>query len=61
MSQGAFINGLSQVVDCKFGKEKTLKNTYATAAVSVGLPVNPQSDAIRMSWLVLEDGRSLIR
>jgi transposase len=61
MSREAFINDAWQVVGRKVGKEQMLSDIYATAAVSVGLPVHPQSDAIRMFRLVLEEGRSLIR
>ncbi|NRB00753.1 MAG: IS110 family transposase [Rhodobacteraceae bacterium] len=61
MSQEAFIKDAWQVVGRKVGKELMLSDIYATAAASVGLPVHPQSEAIRMFRLVLEEGRSLIR
>lgn len=38
-----------------------LSDIYATASSSVGLPVHPDSDAIRMFRMVLAEGRSLIR
>ncbi len=38
-----------------------LSDIYDTAVESVGLPVHPDSDAVRMFRLVLAEGRSLIR
>ena len=38
-----------------------LLDIYDTAVESVGLPVHPTSDAVRMFRLVLAEGRSLIR
>lgn len=61
MSREAFIKDAWQVVGRKVGKEQMLSDIYATAAASVGLQVHPQSDAICMFRLVLEEGRSLIR
>ena len=45
----------------KVSKEQLLSDIYATAASSVGLPVHPDSEALRMFRLVLAEGRSLIR
>ena len=61
MSQDAFIADAWQVVGRKVSKEQLLSDIYATAASSVGLPVHPDSEALRMFRLVLAEGRSLIR
>ena len=61
MSRQAFIADAWQVVDRKVAKERLLSDIYTTAAGSVGLPVGPDSDAVRMFRLVLAEGRSLIR
>ena len=50
-----------QVVGRKVSKERLLSDIYATAVGSVGLPVHPDSDAVRMFRLVLAEGRSLVR
>lgn len=49
------------MVGRKVSKERILSDIYATAAGSVGLPVQPDSDAVRMFRLVLAEGRSLVR
>jgi hypothetical protein len=41
-------------------KERFVTDIYETAKVLVGLPVTPDSDAIRMFRLVLAEGRDLI-
>ena len=61
MSREAFIADAWQVAGRKVSKERFLSDVYATAAGSVGLPVHPDSDAVRMFRLVLTEGRSLIR
>ncbi|WP_289009120.1 IS110 family transposase [uncultured Marinobacter sp.] len=61
MSRQAFIADAWQVVGRKVAKERLLSDIYTTAAGSVGLPVGPDSDAVRMFRLVLAEGRSLIR
>jgi len=61
MKQEDFIADAWSVVGRKVSKERLLSDIYATAASSVGLPVNPESDAIRMFRLVLAEGRSLIQ
>jgi len=61
MSREAFVADAWQVVGCKVSKERLLSDTYATAVGSVGLPVHPDSDAVRMFRLVLAEGRSLVR
>ena len=61
MSRNAFIADAWQVVGRKVSKELLLSDIYATAVGSVGLPVGPDSDAVRMFRLVLAEGRSLVR
>ncbi len=61
MSREAFIADAWQVVGRKVSKERLLSDIYVTAVGSVGLPVQPDSDAVRMFRLVLAEGRSLIR
>ena len=61
MNQEAFIADAWQVVGRKVSKERLLSDIYATAVDSVGLPVGPDSDAVRMFRLVLAEGRSLVR
>jgi transposase len=60
MSKQDFIAAAWQVVGRKVSKERLLADIYETAAASVGLPVEPDSDAIAMFRLVLAEGRSLI-
>jgi transposase len=61
MSKDAFVADAWQVVGRKVSKEQLLSDIYATAVSSVGLPVEPDSEAVRMFRLVLAEGRSLIR
>ena len=61
MSRQAFIADAWQVVGRKVSKERLLSDIYTTAVGSVGLPVHPDSDAVRMFRLVLAEGRSLVR
>ena len=61
MRQDAFIADAWAVVDRKVSKERLLSDIYATAVGSVGLPVHPDSDAVRIFRLELAEGRSLIR
>ncbi len=61
MTEEAFIADAWRVVGRKVSKERLLSDIYATAAGSVGLPVQPNSDAVRMFRLVLAEGRSLVR
>ena len=49
------------MVGRKVEKSLLLSDIYETAKVSAGLPVSPDSDAIRMFRLMLAEGRSLIR
>ena len=60
MSRDAFTADAWQVVGRKLSKERLLSDSYATSVVSVGLPVQPDSDAVRMFRLVLAEGRGLV-
>jgi transposase len=60
MSREAFIADAWEVVGRKVSKERLLSDIYDTAASSVGLPVERDSDAIRMFRMVLAEGRGLI-
>lgn len=55
MSREAFVADAWQVVGRKVSKERLLSDVYATAAGSVGLPVSPDSDAVRMFRLMLAE------
>ncbi len=61
MSRDEFIQAAWKVVGKKVSKTRLLSDIYETAKESVGLPVAPDSDALRMFRLVLAEGRSLIR
>jgi transposase len=60
MGKEAFIADAWAVVGRRVSKERLLADIYETARTSVGLPVGPESDAIRMFRLVLGEGRNLI-
>ena len=60
MSEDAFIEAAWDVVGKKVSKARLLADIYATAADSIGLPVDPETPAIRMFCLVLGQGRHLI-
>lgn len=60
MGKDEFIAAAWQVVGRKVSKERLLADIYETARTSVGLPVDQDSEAIRMFRLVLAEGRSLI-
>lgn len=60
MGKDAFTADAWDVIGRKVAKERLLADIYETAKSSVGLPVAPDSDAIRMFRLVLGEGRSLI-
>jgi transposase len=60
MSREAFIADAWNVIGRRVSKERLLSDIYDTAASSVGLPVGPDSDAMRMFRMVLAEGRSLI-
>lgn len=61
MTKEAFIDEAWNVVGRKVSKTLLLSDIYETAKGSVGLPVAPDSDAIRMFRLVLAEARSLVR
>ena len=60
MDKAAFTADAWDVIGRKVAKERLLADIYETAKSSVGLPVAPDSHAIRMFRLVLGEGRSLI-
>lgn len=60
MGKDAFIADAWEVVGRKVSKERLLADIYETAITSVGLPIDPASDAIKMFRMVLAEGRSLI-
>ncbi len=61
LTKEEFIKAAWEVVGCKVEKSLVLSDIYETAKVSAGLPVLPDSDAIRMFRMMLAEGRSLIR
>ncbi len=61
MSRDAFIGAAWDVVGRKVSKTRLLSDIYETAKGSVGLPVAPDSEALRMFRLVLAEGRNLVR
>ncbi|MEJ8473708.1 IS110 family transposase [Roseibium algae] len=60
MGREAFIADAWDAVGRRVSKERLLADIYETAKTSVGLPVDPRSDAIMMFRMVLAEGRSLI-
>jgi transposase len=56
MCKETFIADAWTAVGRRVSKERLLTDIYETAKVSVGLPVTPDSDAIRMFRLVLAEG-----
>lgn len=60
MGREAFIAEAWDAVGRRVSKERLLADIYETARTSVGLPVDPGSDAIMMFRMVLAEGRSLI-
>jgi hypothetical protein len=61
MDKDAFIAAAWPVIGRRVSKAAFLADIYETSKTSVGLPVAPDSDAIRMFRLVLAQGRSLIQ
>jgi len=61
LEKEAFIAAAWDVVGRKVSKHRLLSDIYETAQASIGLPVDPSSDAVVMFRMVLEEGRSLIR
>ena len=60
MSREAFIADAWNAIGRRVSKERLPSDIHDTSASSVGLPVGPDSDAIRMFRLVLAEGRGLI-
>lgn len=60
MEQDFFITDAWELVGRKVSKERFLTDIYKAAESSVGLPIAPNSDAVRMFRLVLGEGRNLI-
>ena len=60
MGKEEFIADAWTVVGRRVSKERLLADIYETAQTSVGLPVDADSDALRMFRLVLAEGRGLI-
>lgn len=60
MGREAFIAEAWDAVGRRVSKERLLADIYETARTSVGLPVDPGSDAIMMFRMVLAEGRNLI-
>jgi hypothetical protein len=60
MTKDEFIKAVWKVVGKKVEKSLILSDTYETAKATAGLPVAPDSDAIRMFRLMLAERRSLI-
>lgn len=56
MGRDAFIADAWTVVGRRVSKERLLSDIYDTAASSVGLPVEPDSDAVAMFRMVLAEG-----
>jgi len=60
MGKEKFIADAWTVVGRRVSKERLLADIYETAKTTVGLPVDADSDALRMFRLVLAEGRGLI-
>lgn len=61
MTMKEFTKAAWEVVGRKVGKSLMLSDIYETTKASAGLPVAPDSDAIRTFRLMLAEGRSPIR
>jgi transposase len=61
MDKDAFVEAAWPVIGRRVSKAALLADIYETSKTSVGLPVAPDSDAIRMFRIVLAQGRSLIQ
>ena len=61
LTKEEFTKAAWEVVGRKVEKTLMLSDIYETAKASTGLPVSPDSDAIRMFRMMLAEGRSLIR
>lgn len=61
MDKDQFIKAAWNVVGRKVSKSTLLSDIYETAKTSTGLPVAPDSDALRMFRMMLTEGRNLIK
>jgi len=61
LEKEAFIAAAWEVVGRKVSKHRLLSDIHETAQASIGLPVDPSSDAVVMFRMVLAEGRNLIR
>ncbi len=61
LTKEEFIAAAWDVIGRKVSKQRLLSDIYETANSSMGLPVDPRSDAVAMFRMVLAEGRSLIR
>ena len=61
MTKDEFTKAAWTVVGRRVSKTLLLSDIYETAVSSVGLHVSPDSDALRMFRLVLDEGRGLIK
>ena len=61
LEKDVFIAAAWDVVGRKVSKHRLLSDIYETAHASIGLPVDPSSDAVAMFRMVLVEGRGLIR
>jgi len=61
LEREAFIAAAWEVVGRKVSKHRLLSDIHETAQASIGLPVDPSSDAVVMFRMVLAEGRNLIR
>ena len=61
MDKESFIQAAWPLIGRRVSKAALLADIYETSRTSVGLPVAPDSEAIRMFRLVLAQGRSLIQ
>ena len=61
LEKDVFIAAAWDVVGRKVSKHRLLSDIYETAHASIGLPVDPSSDAVAMLRMVLVEGRGLIR
>ncbi len=61
LSKEAFLEAAWPVIGRKVSKERLLADIYETAKASIGLPLPPESPAIRMFRMIIAEARSLIR
>ena len=61
MDKDQFTKAAWNIVGRKVSKSALLSDIYETAKTSTGLPVAPDSDALRMFRMMLTEGRNLIK